>query len=79
MLKLSNISNEIYYTACEYEQIDITINQLNLAKKIYENEISNRNFTNGGLEKSICDYLTLNGNFNEDNGIFYYANGYILE
>lgn len=79
MLKLSNIPNEVYYTACEYEDIDITLNQLSLAKKIYEDEIDNRHFTNGGLEKAICDYLNMNGNFNEENGMFYYNNGYIIE
>lgn len=79
MLKLSNIPNEVYYSACEYEKINITIDELNFAKDIYENEINKRHFTDGGLEKAILDYMTLSGNFNEDDGIFAGVNGYIIE
>lgn len=79
MLKLSNIPNEIYYTACEYEKIEISIDQLLQAKEIYENEIDKRHYTNGGFEKAVYDYMTLRENFNEDDGIFAGINGYTVE
>ena len=33
MLKISNIPNEIYYTACQYEDIPINLEQLDKAEK----------------------------------------------
>ena len=33
----------------------------------------------GGLEKAIYNYMTLQNNFNEDDGIFADINGYIIE
>lgn len=79
MLTISKIPNEIYYTACEYEDISIQLGQLEHAQEIYENEVNKRKFTDGGLEKAIYDYITLQNNFNEDDGIFSGVNGYIIE
>lgn len=79
MLKLSNVPNEIYFTACQYENIEIEENQVEQAKEIYESEISKRHYTDEGLEKAIYDYMTLQNNFNEDDGIFADINGYIIE
>lgn len=79
MLKLLNIPVEIYYTACQYENIEIKGNQVEQAKEIYESEISKRHYTDGGFEKAIYDYMTLQNNFNEDDGIFAGINGYIIE
>lgn len=76
MLKISNIPNEIY---CQYEDIPINLEQLDKAEKIYEYETANRGFTNGGLEQAIYDYMTLQNNFNEDNGIFAGINGYEVQ
>lgn len=40
MLTLTKVPNEIYYTACEYDGIDIKIEQLELAKEIWDDNNS---------------------------------------
>ena len=79
MLTISKIPKEVYYTACEYENIPIKIEQLERSKEIYYAEVEKRRYTDGGLEKAIYDYMTLQRNFSENDGIFYDVNGYTIE
>lgn len=76
MLTLTKVPNEIYYTACEYNGIDIKIEQLEFAKEIWDD---NNRLQNNGFEKALYDYMTMNGNFDLDYGKFKDVNGYIIK
>ncbi len=53
--------------------------ELDNAKVIYDYETSKRAYTEGGFEKAIYDYMTLQDNFDEEDGIFVGINGYSIQ
>ena len=66
-MHISEIPNEIYIVACEYEDIDLAEWGENRAKDAFRHETqTRRHYTDGGLEKAICDYLMKQGEFAED-------------
>lgn len=85
MLTITNIPNEVYAVACDYEGIDWTswenehFSALERAKEAYTEETRARGYTDGGLEKAISDYMKLQGDFNQDTGTFKGLSGYVIK
>jgi hypothetical protein len=63
-MKITNIPNEVYLAAIDYEGYDRPKN-LDEARLYYKSETYRSGFTNLGLEKAICDYLLRTGLFDE--------------
>lgn len=64
MLIISNIPQEIYAVACDYEGIDRAEDGDH--ETAYNLAIDRRAFTDGGLEKAIGEYLLHTGPFADD-------------
>ena len=61
-LFISNIPNEIYMVAIQYEGYTLP-DDIQDAKRYYEIDSDRAGFTNGGLEQAISDYLLRNNHF----------------
>lgn len=75
MLTLSNVPNEIYLVALDYEQIDRPEDAAEAADT-HHNITTTRAWTSGGFERAVHEYMTLAGPFAEDGGEFAGVNGY---
>ena len=77
-MRISEIPQEVYAVALDYEGITRPENMKD-CEFWYVCETRRRMFTDGGLEKAICEYLTSSGAFHPDTGEFAGYDSYILD
>lgn len=76
MMKISNIPDEVWLRAIDLEGLERPDPEHATPKQHYHNMTTGRGWTNGGFEQAIHEYMTLSGEFNEEDGEFAGINGY---